>query len=79
MLMTFSKCVTLLHNKSWVVSSSNLYLWWPDEVQFHFQGLSGITRGPKACVHFTHIVINCSRRSEAFKALLFKFWDVMLC
>jgi hypothetical protein len=74
MLMTLSKCVTLLHNKLWMVSSSNLYLWWPDEVQFHSQGLSGITRGPKA-----HIVINCSWRSEVLKALLFKFWDVVLC
>ena len=81
MVMTFSKCVTLLHNKLWVVSSSNLYLWWPDVVQIHSQGLSGITRGPEACVHFIHVVVNCCRRLEVLRALLLllKFWDVMLC
>jgi len=57
-----------------VVNSSNLYFWWPDEVQIHSQGLFGITRGPEACVHITHIVINCSKGSEVLGALLLKFY-----
>jgi hypothetical protein len=61
-----------------VVSSSNWYFWWPDEVQIHSQGLCGITKGLAACVHFTHIVINCSKRSEVLGALLLKF-DLLGC
>ena len=53
---------------------SNLYFWWPDEVQIHSQGLCGIIRSPEACVHFTHIFINCSNRSEVLRALLLKFY-----